>query len=124
MNRRMLKSKIHRATVTDSNLDYAGSVSIDPLLIEAADLLQYEAIDIYNISNGERFTTYVIEAERGSGEICINGAAAWKAKKGDLVILCSYAEYHEAELGVYRPVIIHVDEQNHIKGKSYLQLLR
>lgn len=124
MTRRMLKSKIHRATVTDANLNYEGSITIDPLLIAAADLLQYEFVDIYNITNGERFGTYVIEGKRGSGEVCINGAAAWKAQPGHLIIICSYSEYHEAELGIYKPIIVLVNNQNKILKKTdHLQLL-
>jgi len=124
MTRKMLKSKIHRATVTDANLDYEGSITIDPVLMEAADLIPNEHIDVYNITNGERFSTYVIEGASGQGDICLNGAAAWKAKPGDLVILCSYAEYHEAELGVYRPIVIHVDGKNRIVTPSnHLKLL-
>lgn len=120
----MLKSKIHRAKVTDANLNYEGSISIDPLLIEAADMIQYEHVEIYNVTNGERFGTYVIKGNRGFGEICINGAAAWKAQPGHLIIICSYAQYHEAELGVYKPIIVHVDKDNKIlKRTNHLQLL-
>lgn len=124
MTRKMLKSKIHRATVTNANLNYVGSISIDPLLMYAADLLPFEHVDIYNVTNGERFGTYVIESGRGSGDICINGAAAWKAQPGHLIIICSYAEYHEAELGVYKPIIVHVDKDNRIlRDSNHLQLL-
>lgn len=124
MTRLMLKSKIHRATVTDANLNYEGSISIDPLLIDAADLIQYEHVDIYNVTNGERFGTYAIKGIRGSGEICINGAAAWKAQPGHVIIICSYSEYHEAELGVYKPTIVYVDKDNRILRRSnHLQLL-
>ena len=89
MQRFMLKSKLHRATVTDANLHYEGSITIDKRLLNAADIVPYERVDIYNVSNGERFSTYVIEGEQDSGVICLNGAAAWKASKGDIVIVAS-----------------------------------
>jgi aspartate 1-decarboxylase len=114
MRRMMLKSKIHRATVTGADLDYEGSVSIDPALLEAADLLPYERVEIYNITNGERFATYAIEGERGGGEIVINGAAAHKATTGDLVILCSYADYTDEEARRHAPVVVRVDAANRI----------
>lgn len=112
MRRTMLKSKIHRATVTDADLHYQGSVTVDPLLMEAADLLEHERVEIYNITNGERFATYVIPGVAGAGEVVINGAAAHKARRGDLVILCSYAEYDEVEAREHRPRLIYVDEAN------------
>ena len=112
MQRTMLKSKIHRATVTGANLDYQGSVTIDPLLMEAADVLHHERIEIYNVTNGERFATYVIEGTPGRGEVVINGAAAHKARRGDLVILASYAAYDEAEARAHRPQVVFVDEGN------------
>ena len=112
MRRTLLKSKIHRATVTDANLHYQGSVTVDPLLMEAADLLSFERVEIYNVSNGERFATYAIPGTPGRGEIVINGAAAHKAQKGDLVILASYAEYEDAEARGHRPSLVFVDERN------------
>ena len=112
MQRTLLKSKIHRATVTDANLQYRGSVTIDPLLMEEADLLEFERVEIYNVTNGERFATYVIEGTLGSGEVVINGAAAHKARRGDLVILASYAVYDEAEARAHRPRAVFVDERN------------
>ncbi len=112
MKRTMLKSKIHRATVTDANLHYQGSVTIDPLLLEAADILEHERIEIYNVTNGERFATYAIPGKPGKGEICINGAAAHKATAGDLVILATYAEYEAEELRDHHPTLVFVDEQN------------
>ena|SRR5436190_23201233 len=112
MQRTMLKSKIHRATVTGANLDYQGSVTIDPLLMEAADVLHHERIEIYNVTNGERFATYAIPGTRGKGEICINGAAAHKASAGDIVILATYAEYDPQELRRHKPAVIFVDEKN------------
>ena len=112
MQRTLLKSKIHRATVTDANLDYQGSVTIDPLLMAAADLLQFERVEIYNVTNGERFATYAIPGRPGSGEICVNGAAAHKASAGDLVILASYAAYDEEAARAHRPALVFVDAAN------------
>ncbi len=112
MRRRMMKSKIHRATVTDANLHYVGSVTIDRDLMDAADLLEYEQVAIVDIDNGARLETYVIEGERGSGAICLNGAAARLVAVGDKVIIISYAEYEDAELDGYRPTIVHVDTAN------------
>ena len=114
MRRTLLKSKIHRATVTEADLDYVGSITIDPLLMAAADLVEHERVEIYNITNGERFATYAIPGARGAGEICINGAAAHKARAGDLVIVASYAEYDEAELAGHEPRLVFVDEANRI----------
>lgn len=114
MKRTMLKSKIHRATVTGADLDYYGSVTVDPLLMEAADLLDYERVEIYNITNGERFATYAIPGEPGAGDIQLNGAAAHKVSVGDLVILCTYAEYDAAELAGHEPVLVFVDGDNRI----------
>lgn len=110
----MLKGKIHRAKVTDANLEYIGSISIDKDLLECAGLLEYEQVDVYNISNGERFTTYTIVAPRGSGEICINGAAARKACPGDLVIICAYGQMELEEAKGHKPVEVFVDEKNRI----------
>ena len=123
MKRYMLKSKIHRATVTGSDLNYMGSITIDPELMEAADLLEYEQVHVVNINNGARFETYVITGTPGEGEICLNGAAARLAQPGDKVIVISYAQYSEAELAEHRPVFIFVDEQNrlhrdHIRAES------
>jgi aspartate 1-decarboxylase len=112
MQRTLLKSKIHRATVTDANLQYRGSVTIDPLLMEAADLLEFERVEIYNVTNGERFATYAIPGTPGKGEIVINGAAAHKAGTGDIVILASYAVYEDAEARSLRPSLVYVDEKN------------
>ncbi len=112
MQRTMLKSKIHRATVTDAHLDYQGSVTIDPLLLEAADILVHERVEIYNVTNGERFATYAIPGTRGQGEIVINGAAAHKAKPGHIVIIATYAEYDAQELRRHKPAVIFVDEKN------------
>jgi aspartate 1-decarboxylase len=112
MQRTMLKSKIHRATVTGADLHYQGSVSLDPRLMAAADLLPHERVEIYNVTNGERFATYAIEGRPGSGEVRINGAAAHKARSGDLVILCSYAAYEEAEARAHQPTVVFVDAGN------------
>ena len=114
MRRRMMKSKIHRATVTDADLHYVGSVTIDRDLMDAADLLEYEQVAIVDIDNGARLETYVIAGERGSGDICINGAAARLVAPGDKVILISYAEYDDAELLAYEPSVVHVDTVNGI----------
>lgn len=110
----MLKGKIHRATVTDANLEYVGSISIAEDLLESAGLLPYEQVDVYNITNGERFTTYTIVAPRGSGEICINGAAAHKANPGDLVIICAYCRMEPEEAKGHKPVEVYVDEKNKV----------
>lgn len=114
MKRTLLKSKIHRATVTDANLAYIGSVTIDPVLMEAADLLEFERVEIYNCDNGERFATYAIPGTPGKGEIVINGAAAHKASPGHVVILATYAEFDPEELAVHKPSLVFVDGQNRI----------
>ncbi len=112
----MLKSKIHRATVTDADLNYEGSITVDEDLMDAAKLVEYEQVDIYNISNGARFSTYVIKGERGKGDICLNGAAARLVSKGDLIIICSYSVYDEEEVKKHSPALIFVDERNRIKS--------
>ena len=112
MRRRMMKSKIHRATVTDANLHYVGSITVDKDLMELADLLEYEQVAVVDIDNGARLETYVIEGERGSGAICLNGAAARLVSPGDRVIIISYAEYDHDELEGYAPTIVHVDGRN------------
>ena len=112
MQRTLLKSKIHRATVTDADLHYQGSVSIDPALMAAADILPHERIEIYNITNGERFATYAIPGRPDSGDVRINGAAAHKARRGDLVILCTYAAYDEIAAQVHEPRRVFVDAAN------------
>ncbi|MDC7111425.1 aspartate 1-decarboxylase [Corynebacterium pseudodiphtheriticum] len=112
MLRTMLKSKIHRATVTQADLHYVGSCTIDAALMEAADILEGEQIDIVDINNGNRLTTYAITGERGSGIIGINGAAARLINPGDLVIIIAYAQYSNEELRDYRSRVIFVDEQN------------
>jgi len=112
MHRTLLKSKIHRATVTAADLHYEGSVTVDRDLLEAADIREHEQVQIYNVSNGARLTTYALEGRPGSGEIQINGAAAHLAKKGDIVILASYAQYTEAEAAVHQPLVVKVDARN------------
>lgn len=112
MLRRMAIGKIHRATITEADLNYEGSISVDKDLIEAAGLLPYEQVHIYNISNGERFETYLIEAEAGSGRICLNGAAARKGALGDLIILVAYGWCEEAEARAVKPKLILVDRDN------------
>jgi len=114
MRRTLMKSKIHRAVVTDANLHYQGSVTIDPLLMEAADILDNEQIDVLDITNGHRLTTYAIPGAPGRGEVCLNGAAAHLVSKGDLVILVTYAEYEESEALRHRPRILFVDEANRV----------
>jgi len=114
MNRFVLKSKIHRATVTEADLNYEGSITIAPELMEAANLVQWEKVDVYDISNGNRLTTYVISGEPGSGVICLNGAAARLVQVGDLVIIVSYAMIEESELASHKPQVIVVDENNSV----------
>ncbi|HXZ97107.1 MAG TPA: aspartate 1-decarboxylase [Burkholderiales bacterium] len=114
MQRTMLKSKLHRVRVTHAKLQYEGSCAIDQRLMDAADIREYQQVDIYNITNGERFTTYAITAERDSGIVSVNGAAAHKANPGDLLIIAAYAVYSELELQKYHPELIYVDEHNRI----------
>ncbi len=117
MQRTMLQAKLHRVHVTHSELHYEGSCAIDDDLLDAADIREYQQIDIYNVNNGERFTTYAIRAQRGSGVISVNGAAAHKANPGDLLIIAAYATYSELELQRYHPKLVYVDEHNRIKDK-------
>jgi len=112
VTRTMLKSKIHRATVTEANVEYEGSITIDADLLRAADILPYEQVDVYDCTNGSRITTYVIEGEPGSGEICVNGAAAHRVKPHDLVIICSYVQVDEAEARGWEGIRVFVDERN------------
>ncbi len=114
MRRIMMKSKLHRVRVTHAELDYEGSVAVDGKLLDAADIREYERVEIYNLRNGERFSTYAIRAEAGSGIISINGAAAHKAEPGDIVIICAYAEYEERELLTFKPRLVYVDANNRI----------
>ncbi|MGQ0431689.1 MAG: aspartate 1-decarboxylase [Microthrixaceae bacterium] len=112
MRRRMMKSKIHRATVTDADVHYVGSITIDRDLMDQADLLEYEQVAVVDVDNGARLETYVIEGERGSGDVCLNGAAARLVDPGDRVIIISYAEYDDVDLEGYEPTVVHVDRSN------------
>ena len=114
MFRQMLRSKIHRATVTDANLDYEGSLTVDPILIEAAGMLPYELVHVSNLQNGERFETYIIPGKRGAGEMILNGPTARRGVKGDKVIVFCYELFSEDELKAYKPRIILVDAKNKI----------
>ena len=114
MNRTMLKSKIHRARITDSDLHYVGSITIDPDLLEAADILEHEQVQVLDIDNGARFETYTIAGARGSGEVKVNGAAARLVHTGDTVIVVSYASYAQSELETYEPKVVHVNTDNEI----------
>ncbi|MCB0712235.1 MAG: aspartate 1-decarboxylase [Ignavibacteriae bacterium] len=127
MQRFMFKAKIHRATITQADLNYEGSLSIDQTLLEAADILPYEKVAVVNITNGERLETYAIPAEPGSGVICLNGAAARKGSPGDLIIIMTYGMMSEEEARAYRPTVVHVDRNNkmvevtheQVAGKEY-----
>jgi len=112
VRRIMLQSKIHRATVTEADLDYVGSITIDEILMEKADILPFEQVQVYNISNGERFETYALNGPRNSGTICINGAAARKAARGDLIIIANYAMMEEEEARNHIPRLVFVDAKN------------
>lgn len=114
----MLKAKLHRVTVTHSELEYEGSCAIDGKLLDTAGIREYEQIEIYNIANGERFTTYAIRAEDNSGIISVNGAAAHKANPGDMVIICAYVVLNQQELLSYKPKLVYVDENNFITHTS------
>ncbi len=118
MQRTMLKSKLHRVTVTQAELHYEGSCAIDEDLLDAADIKEYQQIEIWNVNNGERFTTYAIKAERGTGTISVNGAAARKAAPGDLIIIASFAAYNELELTKFEPDLVYVDARNRITRHS------
>ena len=114
----LLKSKLHRVTVTHAELDYEGSCAIDDELLLAGNIREYEQLHIYNITNGERFSTYAIRAEAGSGVISINGAAAHKASAGDLLIICTYAAFSEAEVDAHQPQLVYFDGKNRITHTS------
>ena len=118
MIRTMLKSKIHRATVTDSNLHYVGSITIDPDLLEAADMLEFEQVTVLDVDNGQRFETYAIAGERASGEVVVNGAAARLVQPGDTIIVLSYAGYDDDELGAHEPRVVHVDADNRVAAPA------
>ncbi len=114
MRRKMLKSKIHRATVTGSDLHYVGSITVDAELLEAADILEHEQVHVVDVVNGARFETYTIAGERGSGEMKVNGAAARLVQRGDTIIVISYAQYAREEMEHYEPRVVHVDRENRI----------
>ncbi len=115
MRSTMLQTKLHRATVTHSELHYEGSCAIDGSLLDLSGIREYQQIDIYNVNNGERFTTYAIRAEENSGVISVNGAAARLAVAGDILIICAYSEYNEAELATFKPRLIYLDVNNGVK---------
>lgn len=122
MQRTMLKAKIHRAVVTGADLEYEGSITIDENLLELSGTIPYEQVDVYNVTNGKRFTTYAITGERGRGDICVNGAAAHLVSPGDLVIICCYATYEEPEARRHKPKLVFVDDHNrpvarHVEGE-------
>ncbi len=112
MRRRMMKSKIHRMTVTDANVDYVGSITLDPDLMALADIREWEQVAVVDVDNGARFETYVILGQPGGGECCLNGAAARLVHPGDKVIVITYADYDDADLAGYLPAIVHVDRTN------------
>ena len=112
--RKMLKSKIHRVTVTEADLNYVGSITLDPELLEAADVIEYEQVHVLDVDNGNRLTTYALAGVRGSGECCINGAAARLVHPGDVVLVLTYADYSEEDARRVRPIVVHVDERNRI----------
>jgi len=116
MRRTLLKSKLHRATVTEANLEYEGSLTIDRALMLAANIVPYERVEVYNITNGNRLNTYAIEGEEGGGTICANGAAAHQIRQGDLVIIATYAEYEEDVC--HAPRLILLDDHNRVKADS------
>ena len=115
MQREVLRGKIHRATVTEADLEYEGSLTVDPVLMEAAGLAPYEKIDVYNITNGNRFSTYLIEGPRDSGTLCVNGAAAHLARAGDRIIITGYGLAEGKDLAAHRPRVVLVDEKNRIR---------
>jgi aspartate 1-decarboxylase len=119
MLRTFMKSKIHRATVTEANLNYVGSITLDKRLIKAAGLLPYEQVDVLNVSNGARLTTYVIEGKKeGSGEVCLNGAAARLCRKGDIVLVVSYVQLNQDEIRAFKALTVHVGQKNQVKKVS------
>jgi aspartate 1-decarboxylase len=119
----MLKSKIHRATVTDANLEYEGSITIDENLMDAADLIEFEKVSIFDVTNGNRIETYVIRGERGTGVMCVNGAAAHQIHKGDVIIVASFVGMDEMEAVRHQPRLVYVDSQNRIRKDSTLAVV-
>jgi len=122
MRRTFLKSKIHRATVTHADLDYEGSVTIDEDLLEAAGIWEHEAVQVWNVTRGSRLETYALRGERGSGVVCINGAAAHLNRPGDKVILASFAELEESEARTHKPAVVLVDSENRIVARDALEV--
>jgi aspartate 1-decarboxylase len=122
MTRFLFKSKIHRATITEADLYYEGSLTIDMELMEAADIIEYEKVSVVNVNNGERFETYVISGKRGSGVVCLNGAAARKGATGDEIIIMTYSSMSNEEAKSHKPTIVHVNKQNKISSISNEQL--
>jgi aspartate 1-decarboxylase len=119
--RKMLRGKIHRATVTDANLNYEGSITVDKTLMEAMDLIEFESVHVWDVNNGERFETYVLEGERDSGVICVNGAAARKVARGDLIIIGAFTWLDEESARKHQPKVVMVDGQNRVKEHPLLQ---
>jgi aspartate 1-decarboxylase len=118
MRRYMMKSKLHRATVTETNLDYEGSLTIDTNLLEAADILPHEQIHVWDVTNGARLVTYALAGERGSGTVCVNGAGAHLIKTGDTVIIATYAEMEDADARRHQPLVVFLERGNKVKGTS------
>lgn len=118
MTRTMLKSKIHRATITDADLNYEGSITVDAALMEAADMLPHEQVHVWDVNNGERFQTYVIPGPRHSGVICVNGSAARRVQRGDVVIIASFAGFAEEEAQLHQPIMVYVDERNRMRERK------
>ena len=116
MKRTMLRSKIHRIRVTDCDVEYDGSLTLDPELMQAAEMVPFERVDVYDIDNAQRFSTYLIEGQTGSGDCCVNGAAARLVSRGDRLILASYCSVEDADLGSHRPKVVLVGEENRIKA--------
>jgi aspartate 1-decarboxylase len=121
MRRIMMKSKLHRATVTETNVDYEGSLTIDLNLLEAADILPNEQIHVWDVTNGTRLITYALAGERGKGEMCVNGAGAHLIKTGDIIIIATYAEMEDAEARAHQPRVVFLDSGNKVKGTSSWQ---
>jgi aspartate 1-decarboxylase len=124
MRRSMFKSKLHRVRVTEANLDYEGSVTIDETLMKAADILSYEQVHIWNVNNGSRLQTYAIPGDAGTGVICLNGSAARQAQVGDTVIIATFAEVEAAELSGWKPTVVHVDEGNRLRDTRFAERAR
>ena len=122
MKREMLRAKVHRVRVTEANLEYEGSLTLDAALMDAGDFVPFEKVDVYNVTRGTRFTTYLIEGERGSGVCCVNGAAAHLASANDFVIIASYAAVEESERAEHRPLVVLVDDANRIREVKHSEV--